>query len=86
MCDVYFGWKVVEVFFVNGVMVDINVVVLVVFGEGVSVLLIWVGELGVVFDWFMVLLFGVYLNLVLVIFDVGVDYCLVCDVMLVLVV
>lgn len=83
--DVHSGWKVAEAFPANGATADTNAAVLAALGEGVSALLIRVGESGVAPDRLTALLSGVYLNLAPVILDAGADYRPACDVMLALV-
>lgn len=61
--DVHSGWKVAEAFPANGATADTNAAVLAALGEGVSALLIRVGESGVAPDRLTALLSGVYLNL-----------------------
>ncbi|MBL7660994.1 methylmalonyl-CoA mutase, partial [Escherichia coli] len=48
--DVHSGWKVAEAFPANGATADTNAAVLAALGEGVSALLIRVGESGVAPD------------------------------------
>ena len=84
--DVKSGWKVAEVFPAAGTAPgDANAAVRVALTEGVSALLLQVGESGVAADQLEGLLAGVYLNLAPVILDAGTDYSAACDVMLALV-
>jgi methylmalonyl-CoA mutase len=84
--DVQSGWKVAEVFPAAGTVVgDANAAVLGALTDGVSALLIRVGESGVTADQLEGLLAGVYLNLVPVVLDAGADYSAACDVMLALI-
>jgi methylmalonyl-CoA mutase len=84
--DVQSGWKVAEVFPAAGTVVaDANAAVLRALTDGVSALLIRVGESGVAADQLEGLLVDVYLNLVPVVLDAGADYSAACDVMLALI-
>jgi len=84
--DVTSGWKVAEVFPAAGTATgDANAAVLGALTDGVSALLIRVGESGVAADQLEGLLAGVYLNLAPVILDAGADYSRACDVMLALI-
>ena len=80
--DVNSGWKVAEAFPGPHAPGDANAAVLAALGDGVSALLIRVGESGVAPDNLEGLLAGVYLNLAPVILDAGGDYAAACDVML----
>jgi methylmalonyl-CoA mutase len=84
--DVKSGWKVAEAFPAPGAEAgDANAAVLAALGEGVSALLIRVGESGVAPDQLAGLLAGVYLSMAPVILDAGANYPAACDVMLSLV-
>jgi methylmalonyl-CoA mutase len=84
--DVTSGWKVAESFPVPGAAAgEANAAVLAALGDGVSALLIRVGESGVAPDQLEGLLAGVYLSMAPVILDAGADYPTACDVMLALV-
>ncbi len=86
--DVSAGWKVAEEFPVPGgddASADRNAAVLAGLGDGVSALLIRVGESGVAPGDLTRLLSGVYLDLVPVILDAGADYADACDDLLALV-
>jgi methylmalonyl-CoA mutase len=84
--DVKSGWKVAEVFPAAGTAAaHANAALLGALTDGVSALLIRVGEPGIAADRLEGLLAGVYLNLVPVILDAGADYSAVCDVMLALI-
>jgi methylmalonyl-CoA mutase len=84
--DVHSGWKVAEVFPAAGTAAaDANAAVLGALTDGVSALLIRVGESGVAADRIEGLLGGVYLNLAPVILDAGADYAAACEVMLALI-
>jgi methylmalonyl-CoA mutase len=87
--DVKSGWKVAEAFpaaqGARAAAADGNAAVLDALGEGVSALLIRVGEPGVAPDQLEGLLAGVYLSMAPVILDAGADYPAACDVMLALV-
>ncbi|CAM4079162.1 Methylmalonyl-CoA mutase small subunit [Mycobacterium basiliense] len=81
--DVKSGWKVVEAFPAQGTSVrDANDALLAALGDGVSALLVRVGDAGVAPDQLKALLAGVYLNLAPVILDAGADYSAACEVML----
>ncbi len=83
--DVNSGWKVAEAFPAPGATAgDANAAVLAALGDGVSALLIRVGESGVAPDRLEGLLAGVFLNLAPVILDAGADYPAACDVILAL--
>jgi methylmalonyl-CoA mutase len=82
--DVNAGWKVAERFPVPGAD-DGNAAVLAALSEGVSALLIRVGESGVAASGLNQLLSGVYLDLVPVVVDAGADYAQACDALLELV-
>jgi methylmalonyl-CoA mutase len=84
--DVNSGWKVAEAFPTAGAAAgEANAAVLAALTDGVSALLIRVGDSGVAPDQLEGLLSGVYLNLVPVILDAGADYLAACDVMLTLI-
>jgi methylmalonyl-CoA mutase len=87
--DVKSGWKVAEALpadRVAGVAAeDVNAAVLAGLAEGVSALLIRVGESGVAPGQLAKALDGVYLSMVPVILDAGADYRAACDVLLELV-
>ena len=84
--DVKSGWKVAEAFPAPGAAAaDANAAVLDALGDGVSALLIRVGEPGVAPDHLEGLLAGVYLSMAPVILDAGAHYPAACDVMLALV-
>jgi len=85
--DVNAGWKVAEAFPVAGPVLgaDGNAAVLAALSDGVSALLIRVGESGVAPGELEQLLSGVYLDLVPVVVDAGADYAQACDVLLELV-
>ena len=84
--DVKSGWKVVEAFPAPGAAAaDGNAAVLAALGDGVSALLIRVGESGVAPDQLEALLEGVYLSMAPVILDAGADYPAACDAVLALV-
>lgn len=83
--DVKSGWKVVEAFPLPGVSVgEANGALLAALGEGVSGLLLRVGESGVAPDQLAALLEGVYLSMAPVIIDAGADYAAAADAMLAL--
>ncbi|HWS90969.1 MAG TPA: methylmalonyl-CoA mutase small subunit, partial [Mycobacterium sp.] len=82
--DVNSGWKVAEAFPVPGGD-DRNEAVLAALADGVSALLIRVGESGVAPGELKQLLSGVYLDLVPVMLDAGADYAEACDALLSLV-
>jgi methylmalonyl-CoA mutase len=81
--DVNAGWKVAEVFPAPGD--DRNAAVLAALADGVSALLVRVGESGVAAGDLTHLLSGVYLDLVPVVLDAGADYAEACDALLALV-
>jgi methylmalonyl-CoA mutase len=84
--DVKSGWKIAEAFPAPGAAAgDANAAVLDALGDGVSALLVRVGESGVAPDQLEGLLAGVYLSMAPVILDAGADYLAACDVMLALV-
>jgi methylmalonyl-CoA mutase len=84
--DVKSGWKVAEAFPAAGVAAgEANAALLAALTDGVSALLIRVGDSGVAPDQLEDLLAGVYLNLVPAILDAGADYPAACDVMLALI-
>ncbi len=87
--DVKSGWKVVEAFprDLSGATTagDENSALLAALGEGVSALLIRVGESGVAPQQIEALLAGVYLSMAPVILDAGADYPAACDALLALV-
>jgi methylmalonyl-CoA mutase len=87
--DVKSGWKVAEALPANRVAgsaaEDVNAAVLAGLAEGVSALLIRVGESGVAPGQLVKALDGVYLSMVPVILDAGADYQAACDVLLELV-
>lgn len=73
--DVKSGWKVVEAFPLPGATVaEANGALLAALGEGVSGLLLRVGDSGVAPDQLAALLDGVYLSMAPVILDAGADY------------
>jgi len=78
--DVNSGWKVAEAFPGNGA--DDNAAVLGALGNGVSALLLRVGEAGVAPAQLEQLLAGVYLNLVPIVVDAGADYTAAAEVLL----
>jgi len=84
--DVKSGWRVAEALPANRVAgvaaEDVNAVVLAGLAEGVSALLIRVGESGVAPGQLKKALDGVYLSMVPVILDAGADYRAACDVLL----
>jgi methylmalonyl-CoA mutase len=83
--DVNAGWKVAEAFPVSGPGLGAdgrNAAVLAALSEGVSALLIRVGESGVAPSELKQLLSGVYLDLVPVVVDAGADYAQACDALL----
>ncbi|OBA76670.1 methylmalonyl-CoA mutase small subunit [Mycobacterium sp. 1554424.7] len=82
--DVNAGWKVAEVFPGPG-RDDGNAAVLAALADGVSALLVRVGDSGVAPGDLGQLLAGVYLDLVPVILDAGADYAEACDALLALV-
>ncbi|MFZ1177592.1 MAG: methylmalonyl-CoA mutase small subunit, partial [Mycobacterium sp.] len=81
--DVNSGWKVVEAF--PGHPADGNAAVLAALADGVSALLIRVGESGVAAGELEKLLSGVYLDLAPLLLDAGADYPAACDALLALV-
>jgi methylmalonyl-CoA mutase len=87
--DVKSGWRVAEAFPaqpVPGVAAeDVNTAVVAALGEGVSALLIRIGESGVVPAQLEKVLEGVYLSMAPVILDAGADYPAACDALLELV-
>ncbi|MEB3983892.1 methylmalonyl-CoA mutase small subunit [Mycobacterium sp. 663a-19] len=84
--DVQSGWKVAEVIPAAGTPIDdANAAALAALNDGVSALLVRVGESGVPVDRLEGLLAGVHLNLAPVILDAGADYPAACEVMLALV-
>jgi methylmalonyl-CoA mutase len=87
--DVRSGWKVAEAFPaqpVPGVAAgDVNAAVLAALGEGVSALLIRVGESGVAPNQLEKVLEGVYLSMAPVILDAGAQYSAACAALLALV-
>ncbi len=86
--DVKSGWKVAEAFPAPGTGADegtaTNAAVLAALGDGVSALLIRVGEPGVAPEQLEGLLEGVYLSMAPVILDAGADFPAACEVMLAL--
>jgi methylmalonyl-CoA mutase len=81
--DVKSGWKVTEAFPAGGATAaEANAAVLAALGDGVSALLIRVGESGAAPEELDGLLDGVYLSMAPVILDAGTDYPAACDVML----
>ncbi|MGB9302663.1 MAG: methylmalonyl-CoA mutase small subunit [Mycobacterium sp.] len=84
--DVKSGWKVIESFPSAGAAVgEANAAVLAALGDGVSGLLVRVGESGATPDKLEALLDGVYLSMAPVILDAGTDYPAACEAMLELV-
>ncbi|OBK25478.1 methylmalonyl-CoA mutase small subunit [Mycobacterium asiaticum] len=84
--DVKSGWKVVEAFPTPGIdPAEANAVLLGALGEGVSGLLLRVGESGLAPERIEALLEGVYLSMAPVILDAGADYVAAADAMLALV-
>ncbi|OBA58483.1 methylmalonyl-CoA mutase small subunit [Mycobacterium sp. 1100029.7] len=84
--DVKSGWKVVEVFPTAGATdAETNAAVLDALGDGVSALLIRVGEGGVAPDALEPLLAGVHLSMAPTILDAGAEYAAASDAMLALV-
>lgn len=84
--DVTSGWKVAEVFPAAGTAAgEANAAVLAALNDGVSALLIRVGESGVAPNRIEGLLAGVYLNLAPVILDAGADFSAASDVVLAMV-
>ena len=82
--DVNAGWKVAEAFPAPGCD-DRNAAVLAALADGVSALLIRVGQSGVAAAELAQLLSGVYLDLVPVVLDAGADYGEACDALIALV-
>jgi methylmalonyl-CoA mutase len=81
--DVKSGWKVAEAFPSTATApADANSALLDALGDGVSALLIRVGESGVAPDQLEGLLAGVYLSMAPVVLDAGVDYSAACDTLL----
>ncbi len=84
--DVKSGWKVAEALPANRVAgvaaEDVNAAVLAGLAEGVSALLIRVGESGVAPGQLEKVLDGVYLSMAPVILDAGADYLAACDALL----
>jgi methylmalonyl-CoA mutase len=72
--DVKSGWKVAEVFPANGSSAEVNGAILVALTEGVSALVLRVGESGVSVAGLGGVLEGVFLDLVPVVFESGADY------------
>ncbi|MGB8388231.1 methylmalonyl-CoA mutase small subunit [Mycobacterium sp.] len=83
--DVKSGWKVAEAFPGSTGVAGGNAAVLAALADGVSALLIRVGESGVAAADLEKLLSGVYLDLAPVILDAGADYPAACDALLSLV-
>jgi methylmalonyl-CoA mutase len=84
--DVKLGWKVAEAFPAAGdAAAEANAAVLAALGDGVSALLIRVGESGAAPEELGTLLEGVHLSMAPVILDAGADYPAACDVVLALV-
>lgn len=84
--DVKSGWKVVEAFPLPGApTAEANAALLAALGEGVSGLLLRVGDAGVAPEQLARLLDGVYLSMVPVIVDAGADYVAAADAILPLV-
>ncbi|HWF70276.1 MAG TPA: methylmalonyl-CoA mutase small subunit, partial [Mycobacterium sp.] len=87
--DVKSGWKVAEALPANRVAgvaaEDVNAAVLAGLAEGVSALVIRVGESGVAPEQLEKVLDGVYLSMAPVILDAGADYRAACDALLALV-
>ncbi|PJE09668.1 MAG: methylmalonyl-CoA mutase small subunit [Mycobacterium sp.] len=84
--DVKSGWKVVEAFPLPGApTAEANAALLAALGEGVSGLLLRVGDSGVAPEQLARLLDGVYLSMVPVIVDAGADYVAAADAILPLV-
>lgn len=81
--DVKSGWKVVEIFPTAGATpAETNATVLDALGDGVSALLIRVGEAGVAAADLEALFAGVYLSMAPTILDAGADYAAASDAML----
>jgi methylmalonyl-CoA mutase len=81
--DVKSGWKVAEAFAATGASAgDTNAAILSALADGVSALLIRLGESGVAPDELESVLAGVYLSMAPVILDAGTDYSAACEVML----
>lgn len=84
--DVNTGWKVAEAFPSPGASAaEANAAMLAALGDGVSALLLRVGDPGVPPQQLEALLAGVYLNLAPVILDAGADYLAACDILLALI-
>jgi methylmalonyl-CoA mutase len=84
--DVKSGWKVAEVFPSAGATAtEANAAVLGSLGDGVSALMIRIGEAGAAPEDLEALLAGVYLSMAPIILDAGADYPAACDAMLALV-
>jgi methylmalonyl-CoA mutase len=84
--DVKSGWKVVEIFPTAGASpAETNATVLDALGDGVSALLIRVGEAGVAAADLEALFAGVYLSMAPTVLDAGTDYAAASDAMLALV-
>ncbi len=86
--DVNSGWKVAEAFPISGPVPgrdDSNAAVLAALADGVSALLIRVGDSGVAPDQLEKLLEGVHLSMAPMILDTGADYPAACDALLALV-
>jgi methylmalonyl-CoA mutase len=81
--DVNSGWKVVETFPSDGA--EDNAAVLAALGDGVSALMLRVGESGVAPTQLERLLRGVYLDVAPVMLDAGADYFAACEALLALV-
>jgi methylmalonyl-CoA mutase len=80
--DVKSGWKVAEVFPANGSTAEVNGALLVALTEGVSALVLRVGESGVPAAALDSLLEGVFLDLVPVVLESGADYAQAADAVL----
>jgi methylmalonyl-CoA mutase len=80
--DVKSGWKVAEAFPANGSIAEANGAVLVALTEGVSALVLRVGESGVPAAALDSLLEGVFLDLVPVVLESGADYAQAADAVL----
>lgn len=84
--DVKSGWKVAEVFpSVGATAAEANAAVLGSLGDGVSALLIRIGEDGAAPEDLEALLAGVYLSMAPIVLDAGADYPAACEAMLALV-
>jgi methylmalonyl-CoA mutase len=80
--DVKSGWKVAEAFGATGAAPgDTNAAILSALADGVSALLIRVGESGVAPQELESVLSGVYLSMAPVLLDAGTDYSAACEVM-----